>query len=120
MNILLVSDDPWIRDSLSLFLQTTGTRFHLCKYAREGMETMNTKPFDMIICEYWLPDLDGLSFLNIAGYAQSQARRVLITGYPTQDVATEATASGTIDFVVKPFVFDYMEKLRLELTNKSA
>ena len=84
------------------------------------MENMKTKRFDIIICEYWLPDLDGLSFLNIAGYVQSQAKKVLITAYPTQEMETDAAASGIHDFVEKPFVFDYMEKLYLELNKKGA
>src|SRR5512138_3152663 len=50
-NILLVEDDQWTRDSLSLFFQIEGCRLRAASNAAEAIAALSESRFDLIICE---------------------------------------------------------------------
>ena len=64
MKILLVDDDEWIRDSLSLFLESEGCQLQAFETAEEGMEAFTRQPYDLIIADYKLPGMDVLEFFK--------------------------------------------------------
>lgn len=109
-NILLVDDDPWTLDSLALFFQVEGCKVRSAADATEAMEAGAGERFDLILCEYWLPDMDGLSLLNTLGETQREAIRLLTTAYLTPTMVAEAERSGIHGVIRKPFSVDAMEK----------
>ncbi len=108
-SILLVEDDPWTRDSLSLFFQIEGCRLRSAANADEAITALLGEQFDLIICEYWLPDMDGLSVLKLYGECQPEAVKVLISAYLTHQAADEAMRSGIDDVLRKPFKVETLE-----------
>ena len=64
--ILLVDDDAWIRDALSLYLSNEGCRVVTADSAEEGLAILRTDDFDVLVCDYQLPDHDGLFFFKAA------------------------------------------------------
>ncbi len=108
-SILLVEDDPWTRDSLSLFFQIEGCRLRSAANADEAISALLGDQFDLIICEYWLPDMDGLSVLKLYGECQPEAVKVLISAYLTHQAVEEATRSGIDDVLRKPFKVETLE-----------
>jgi len=115
MNVLLIDDDPWIRDSLSLFFQNAGCRVTTRENIEEGMAAIELDRFDLILSDYWLPDMDGLSFLKMTVHLQPDAMKVLMTAYPEGIVESELRAAGIDEFIHKPFIFETMEKLMDQL-----
>ena len=107
--ILLIEDDPWVRDSLSLYLQNRGCRPESFSSAEEGMEAIRKEKFDIILCDYWLPGFDGLALLRFAKEQQPQAKRILITAYPLSEIAAEVEKAGLDDFIQKPFSVETIE-----------
>ncbi len=109
-NILLVEDDPWTRDSLSLFFQIGGCRLTSAANAEEAIAALSAGPYDLILCEYWLPDLDGLSLLKLYGNRQPRAIKFLITAYLSHEAADEVARAGVHDVIRKPFTVERLEE----------
>ncbi len=109
-SILLVEDDPWVRDSLALFFQVEGCRMKTAASAAEAAAMISSERFDMIICEYWLADVDGLSFLNQFGGNGHGPIKILVASYPTRPTSEEARRLGVHAVIGKPFTGEVLER----------
>jgi DNA-binding NtrC family response regulator len=109
-NILLVGDDPWTRETLSFFFQIQGCRLESASGAREGIAALSADRFDMILCDYLLPDGDGLSFLKFSGKVDPGALKFLIAVSRIPQVSEDAAKAGIHDVIVKPFIIEALEE----------
>lgn len=105
-SILLIDDDEWIRDSLSIFFENEGCQLTALETAEEGMKELDRKTFDIIITDYRLPRMDGLEFFKKIKRSHMNPMKVLITAYRSNDVITEAKRIGVQDFIEKPFTIE--------------
>ena len=106
MKILLIDDDEWIRDSLSIFFEAEGCRVLALETAEEGLSVVQDQTFDLIMVDYKLPGLDGLEFLKRIHHAQQCAIKVLITAYRTENLISKAKRLKVQGFIEKPFTSD--------------
>lgn len=106
MEILLVDDDEWIRDSLSIFFEAEGCHVLALETAEEGLSAIKDHTFDLIIVDYKLPGMDGLEFLKRIHNTQSGAIKVLITAYRNDSIVSEAKKLKIQGFIEKPFTSD--------------
>ena len=101
--ILLIDDDEWIRDSLSLFFEAEGCRILALETAEEGIKELNRRTYDIIIADYRLPGIDGLEFLRQVKESHPAAVKILITAYSNEILVTEAKKIGIQDLIAKQF-----------------
>ena len=116
MKILLIDDDEWIRDSLSLFFEAEGCRLLALETAEEGLEAIHQEKYDIIISDYKLPGMDGLEFLKQIQSSHPNTIKILITAYMSESVATEAKKFGVKDLIAKPFTSETIEASLKRLT----
>jgi DNA-binding NtrC family response regulator len=109
MNILLIDDDEWIRDAMRIFFETEGCRITALETAEEALEMIHRQDYDIVICDYKLPGIDGLAFLKEVRQAQPDALTVLITAYKTTDLVSEAKNIGVHALIAKPFSSETIE-----------
>ena len=109
MSMLLIDDDEWIRDSLSIFFEGEGCHLKALETAEEGLEVLKHKPYDIIIVDYRLPGMDGLDFLNRVKELYPSTIKILITAYGDKQVVFEAMQVGIHDFIEKPFTTKTIE-----------
>ena len=109
MDILLIDDDEWIRDSLSIFFEGEGCHLTALETAEEGMAALKGQNYDIVITDYRLPGMDGLEFLKRIQDMQPHAMKVLITAYGSGEVVSEANKIGIHDFIEKPFTTKTIE-----------
>ena len=109
MKILLVDDDEWIRDSLSLFFEAEGCNLLAFETAEEGMEAVKQEAYDIVISDYKLPGMDGLEFLRRVKEKQPNAFEILITAYANGEICREAKMLGVKDIIPKPFSSEDVE-----------
>lgn len=109
--IALVDADPWIRDSLSLFFQCEVCRLLTFASVADGIRAVETGRFDIIICDYGLPGMDGVTFLKNAARIQPDSIRILIAGYPVGELAEIAARDGIHACLQKPFTLDAFERM---------
>ena len=103
MKILLIDDDEWIRDSLSLFFESEGCQLLALETAEEALDALNQQTYEIIITDYRLPGIDGLEFLKQIQPKDLDSVIILITAYCDDEVISEAKRIGVQDIITKPF-----------------
>ena len=109
MSILLIDDDEWIRDSLSLYFENEGCHLLALETAEEGMKALKKHACNIIIVDYRLPGMDGLGFFRHIQRSHPEALKILITAYGSENVLSEARSIGVQDIVEKPFTTEIIE-----------
>ena len=109
MSVLLIDDDEWIRDSLSMLFESEGCRLTALETAEDGMEAIKKQTFDILVADYRLPGMDGLTFLRHVRSTQPQIMTALITAYKNGALVSEAEKLGVKIFIEKPFTTQTLE-----------
>lgn len=109
-SILLIEDDPWSRDSLSTYFGIVECRTQCVANAKEASAAMSRDRIDLILCEYQLPGMSGLTLLNMLGRIQPGAVKFLFTSYPVQKLVEDAARSGIHEVIRKPFTMATLEE----------
>jgi DNA-binding NtrC family response regulator len=102
-NILLIDDDEWIRDSMGSFFDSEGCLFQAVETAEAGFDALRVRDYDIIITDYRLPGMDGLSFFNRIRTSHATAIKILITAYGDDTLADQSVDAGVSDYIQKPF-----------------
>ena len=106
---MLIDDDEWVRDSLSIFFEGEGCHLVAVETAEEGIEELRKQNYDIILADYRLPGIDGLEFLKRIKESHPDALTILITAYGSKDVYLKASRIGVQGFIDKPFTIRTIE-----------
>jgi len=117
--MLLVDDDEFIRDSLSIAFTNKGCCMQAAETAEEGLEAIKTARYDIIISDLRLPGKGGLEFLKAVRMAHPDTLCVLITAYRDTLVSSDASAIGIHDFIEKPFTVEALAESLAILTKNN-
>jgi len=109
-SILLIEDDPWSRDSLTTFFRIVECRMESAENATEAIAAVSRNRFDLILCEYQLPGMNGLELLKILGKSDHGAVKFLFTSYPVDKLVEGAVRSGIHEVIRKPFTMETLEE----------
>jgi two-component system response regulator AtoC len=104
--VLIVDDDPGLRQSLSLLLQGEGYEVASEGSAARALERAWKDPFDLILCDVRMPEMDGLEFLRRYREARGRALVIMMSAYGGEDQAIAAMKAGAYDYIPKPFRSD--------------
>ena len=104
-NILIVDDEPDIRDIISAVLNDEGYETICASNAQEAQAIMNKELPSLIILDIWMRDstMDGLSLLNWIKDSNPEIPILMISGHGTVEIAVNAIKAGAYDFIEKPF-----------------
>ncbi|MDD3528539.1 MAG: sigma-54 dependent transcriptional regulator [Gallionellaceae bacterium] len=101
--ILVVDDEPGIRDLLREILEDEGHEVRLAENGERARAARLEKAPDLVLLDIWMPDVDGLSLLKEwAAGGQLTMPVVMMSGHGTIHTAVEATRLGAFDFLEKP------------------
>jgi len=106
--ILIVDDEPLIRQSLAGVLEDEGYQTHSVESGESALEELARQHYDVVLLDVWLPGMDGLETLKSI-QSQPAATRpvvVIISGHGTIETAVRATRLGAFDFIEKPLTID--------------
>jgi YesN/AraC family two-component response regulator len=104
--VLLVDDEPDIRDSLKMLLEAslTGIEVETAEGGAAALDILAHKPIDLIITDYKMPGMNGLEFLQRAAREAPKVPRILVTAFPDLEIAIKAiNEAGIENFFTKPF-----------------
>lgn len=106
--ILIVDDEPLIRQSLSGVLEDEGYQTHAVETGEACCEELRHTAYDLVLLDVWLPGIDGLETLarvQEIPFADRPAV-VIISGHGTIETAVKATKLGAFDFIEKPLTIE--------------
>ena len=113
--ILLVEDDPSIREVTAIGLRNAGFTVETASDGREGLERFRAAPFDLVLLDVMLPRLDGLEVCREIRRTSTVPVVMLTARADTIDVVVGLEA-GADDYVRKPFeVPELVARLRAAL-----
>ncbi len=118
-SVLLVEDDPSIRETAALGLERSGFRVTTEADGRQALIRLRQAPFDVLILDLMLPSLDGLDVCREVR-RDSQIPIVMLTAKTeTVDVVT-GLELGADDYVTKPFeMAELVARVRAALRRSS-
>src|SRR6516225_2846941 len=105
-HILVVDDEPIIRESLAELLTQEGFAVTVCGSAEEALVGARQSRFDVALCDVQLPGMDGLELLDRMLKISPETLVLLITAYGTIDNAVAAFQRGAQDYLMKPILLD--------------
>ena len=115
-SVLIVDDEPGIRDTLSGVLEDEGFDVQTAVSGEACLEMTATQHFACILLDIWLgKGIDGLETLKRLKDSGSDAAVVMISGHGNIETAVRATKLGAFDFIEKPLSLE-----RTLLTVKNA
>ena len=116
-SVLIVDDDTIVRESLKDWLKDTYD-VTTASTGKEALEIILKQDVDILIIDIRLPEKDGVQVLREAKEIKPHIQSIIITAYPTVDLAIDAMKSGAIDYLVKPIDPYKLEQLIWRTINK--
>ena len=106
--ILIVDDEPLIRQSLSGVLEDEGYLANSVDSGENCLDELGRNSYDLLLLDVWLPGMDGLETLSRIQEIPFADRPVvvIISGHGTIETAVRATKLGAFDFLEKPLTID--------------
>ncbi len=100
--ILVIDDEPLIRESLYEILRIEGYRVLMASSGEDALKVIKTQNIDIILTDLKLPKMSGLQLLTEVKKIQPDIEVILITGFGTIETAVEAMKKGAYDYITKP------------------
>ncbi|MFC1538118.1 sigma-54-dependent transcriptional regulator, partial [Candidatus Latescibacterota bacterium] len=102
-NILVIDDEPAMRDSCFQILSRNGCNVLLSENGNQGLNCLNRQKYDVVILDLKMPDINGFDVLKSIHINNPETAVIIVTGFSTVENAVEAMKMGAYDFVPKPF-----------------
>ena len=104
--ILIVDDNNDICLLLERFLSKQGYKTASVLRGDDGLALLRKETFELVICDFKLPDIDGLEMLRRIKVLNPSTAVIIITGYSDVRVAVQTVKHGAYDYVTKPLYPD--------------
>jgi signal transduction histidine kinase len=101
--ILVVDDEPGIRSGVCEILALEGYSVDSADCGRAAQELVSRTAYDVVLIDYRLPDIDGLTLLRSIRQKSPDIMTCMITAYANIETAVFATRQGVDIFLPKPF-----------------
>jgi DNA-binding response OmpR family regulator len=101
--ILVVDDDPELRENIVEVLDVAGFDTAVAETGEDALRKTEETCFDLIILDLMMPRLGGMEALPLLRKKCPRAKIIVITAFSTVEVAVEAMRKGADDYISKPF-----------------
>src|SRR5690349_13663915 len=101
--VLIIDDEAEIRESLQTLLELEGYDVETAVDAQDGLFHLGERPFDLVLLDFALPDINGIELLHEIRERDPQLAVIMITAYGTVENAVKAMQGGAVNFIQKPW-----------------
>ncbi|WP_336338944.1 response regulator [Haloarcula brevis] len=117
--VLHVDDDPQVGELVEVYLERINDDFDVVTRtsAVAALDFLRTSQVDCIVSDYDMPNTDGLEFLELVREQYQDIPFILFTGKGSEEIASEAIASGVTDYMQKGGRSDTYEVLANRIEN---
>ncbi len=105
MRILLVEDDEKIAGFIEKGLKASGFAVDVARTGTEGLDMAGGAPFDTLIIDIMLPELDGLSLIKKIRAGEDNTPIIILSARGRVDDRVKGLEAGADDYLTKPFAF---------------
>jgi len=117
--ILVVDDERSMREMLSILLKREGHQVSVAENGQGAIDLLNQRPFDLVVSDARMPDVDGLEVLRHARSINPSVIAIMVTAYGSPDLLRGVAQLGVNDYVEKPFNTEVLRfRIRKELDRK--
>ncbi|MDH3267556.1 MAG: sigma-54 dependent transcriptional regulator [Ignavibacteria bacterium] len=108
-NILIIDDEAAQRDVLTGYLKKKGYKIFSASSGKEGIETAEKNPIDIILSDFKMPGLSGIDVLEQVKKINPEISFVIVTAFGTVENAVKAMRLGAFDYISKPVDLDELD-----------
>ncbi|MBI5125529.1 MAG: response regulator, partial [Planctomycetes bacterium] len=104
-DLLVIDDDKFVCKGISALLEGRGESPYSVNYALsggEGIEKFKKTPSSIVLVDYLLPDIDGLTVVNELKRINQEADLIFVTGSGNMELVIKALRAGVFDYIEKP------------------
>ena len=105
-HILVIDDDPSVRNILEDFLQLKGFEVSVTGDGESGASLIQERRFDLFLVDLVLPGMGGIEVLKEVYSRNISIPAIIITGFGAIETAVEAIKLGAFDYITKPFILE--------------
>ncbi len=106
INVLIVDDEPFIRQGLQILIDWEQHGFCICKEAsngKEAFELIKENHFDLIITDIKMPEMSGIDLIEYTfNNISKEIHFILLSGYYEFEFAKKAIKYEVVDYILKP------------------
>ncbi len=103
VSIVIIDDDKNILELTSLILSKSGFQTYCAIQAHEGLELISCHAPELVLLDYMMPEMDGLSALQQIKTRFPDTYVVMLTGKGSEEVAVALMKNGASEYILKPF-----------------
>lgn len=100
--VLVVDDEPGVRECFARDLGQLGCVFTLAESAEEGLARAMQDDYDIVFTDLMLPGMNGLQFMRELNARRPRLLVVIMTAFPSPELAERARAHGAFLVLGKP------------------
>ncbi len=104
--LLIIDDEENMRHMLTAMFSKSAYQVDTAADGMEALDKIELGPYDFILCDIRMPNMDGITFLQKAASRLAATTVIMMSAYGTIDMAVEAMKLGAYDFISKPFKAD--------------
>ncbi len=114
LRILVVDDEPGMREMLEMLLSGRGHQVSLCASGQEALLQLSEQNFDLVLTDVRMPGMSGVELLERIQNNALPLSVIMMSAFVDIDTAIQAMHMGAADYVSKPFKADeVILKIRL-------
>jgi DNA-binding NtrC family response regulator len=107
--ILVVEDDPALREMLVELLREDGLQVCTAAGANDALRALQETEFDLVLSDIQMPEMDGFELLEAIRRVRPEARVILMTAFGSATFGKQAKLGGALDYLSKPFSREQLE-----------
>ena len=118
-HILIVEDDPEIRDGIEIFLRSQGYQVHKAGNGVEGLKLLEQEPIDLAIVDVMMPQMDGIT-MTVKLREKYEFPVIILSAKSEETDKVMGLNIGADDYVTKPFTpLELMARVNSQLRRYS-
>ncbi len=111
IRILVADDEHTLRETCANVLRLEGYQVTVCGRGQEALDVLKRTPFDIVLADLFLAQVDGLTLLRTALATHAETLVIVMTGNPSIESSIEALRQGAWDYLPKPFSAEHLQIL---------
>ena len=109
MDILVVDDEPEVRELLADLLGELGQRVQTVPGCRDAIALIQQKAPDLVVTDLRMPEMDGIELTSWLKQHAPDVDVIIVTAYADKDSAIRALRAGVYDYLTKPLNFEELD-----------